>query len=136
MKSRFFPGVLYFGAGLLFILYHINQCKREDSDNTGSISVIHRSRHAEYRGRESCRECHEKEYNLFQGSDHDMAMDIATEETVLGDFNNVTFTHFGITSTLLTVGMANTMVNTEGPEGRWRIIKISYVFGSGPCSNT
>ncbi len=30
-----------------------------------------------------------KSINLFQGSDHDMAMDTAIAETVLGDFNDV-----------------------------------------------
>lgn len=51
--------------------------------------------HLEYVGRERCIECHEEEYELWHGSDHDRSMDIATEETVLGDFNNAEFLHIG-----------------------------------------
>ncbi|MGQ9770201.1 MAG: tetratricopeptide repeat protein [Thermogutta sp.] len=46
-----------------------------------------------YVGRESCKACHETEYRLWEGSDHDLAMDHATPRTVLGDFNDCTFTH-------------------------------------------
>lgn len=46
-----------------------------------------------YVGRESCKSCHEAEYRLWEGSDHDLAMDHATPQTVLGDFNDCTFTH-------------------------------------------
>jgi len=48
-----------------------------------------------YVGSDRCRECHEEEYELWRGSDHDMAIDLATEETVLGDFDDGRFTHFG-----------------------------------------
>jgi hypothetical protein len=43
-------------------------------------------------GRESCLECHENAMRLFEGSHHDLAMDHATEATVLGDFNDSVFT--------------------------------------------
>lgn len=48
---------------------------------------------AEYVGRQSCAECHPKETELWTASDHDRAMDHATAETVLGDFNDCRFTH-------------------------------------------
>lgn len=46
-----------------------------------------------YVGRESCYRCHEQECRLWEGSDHDLAMDVATSETVLGNFDDCTFTH-------------------------------------------
>ena len=38
---------------------------------------------ATYVGRSSCAECHAKEVDEWRGSDHDRAMDRATDETVL-----------------------------------------------------
>jgi len=48
---------------------------------------------AEYVGRQSCAACHEQECRLWEGSDHDLAMDRATPETVLGDFDDREFLH-------------------------------------------
>jgi hypothetical protein len=50
-------------------------------------------------GRDVCASCHQAEAALWQGSDHDKAMQEATEATVLGDFDNTSLTHFGVTST-------------------------------------
>ena len=53
---------------------------------------------AEYVGQESCVSCHKEEVSQWTGSHHDLAMQPANEDTVLGDFNNVSVTHYGITS--------------------------------------
>ena len=55
-------------------------------------------KNAKFIGSEKCALCHKQEYDLYKNSDHDMAMKHADSTTVLGDFNNSTFTHFGITS--------------------------------------
>ena len=46
---------------------------------------------AEYAGTESCKECHEKQYNAFINSHHRKYVQVVTPETVIGDFtkNNV-----------------------------------------------
>ena len=49
-------------------------------------------------GSAACRDCHNIEYDAWEGSHHDLAMDIASDATVLGDFNNAEFTIHGITS--------------------------------------
>ncbi len=84
-----------------------------------------------YTGRESCRECHEREYTLFQGSDHDLAMDSATVETVLGDFNNHSMEHLG-TKTRFFMHKGRYMVQTEGVGGEMMEFTIRYVFGVRP----
>lgn len=86
---------------------------------------------ANYVGREACAECHKMEYDLFQNSDHDLAMDIANDQTVLGDFNNATFTHFGITTKFYKKD-GDYYVFTEGPNGVMKEYKISYTFGVRP----
>lgn len=95
------------------------------------MSVSGKLLNAEYKGRESCIECHQLEHELFQHSDHDLAMDKATEEYVLGDFNNANFTHFGVTSKFYKKG-ADFYVFTEGPNGEMQEYKISYTFGVRP----
>ena len=120
------------GVFILFIaLVLFIDCKRSASPDRLSQGPVGPELRAEYTGRESCRECHEKEYDLFQGSDHDMAMDTATEETVLGNFGDVRFTHFGITSRFYRSD-GKFMVHTEGPDGSMQDYQVSYVFGIRP----
>lgn len=131
MKKGFVPKALGTVAVIAVLLTTLINCKRDDSPGNSENPTGDTDQSAEYRGRESCRECHEKEYNLFQGSDHDMAMDVATPETVLGDFNNASFTHFGITSRFY-ISNGKYFVNTEGPEGKMEDYEVSYVFGVRP----
>src|ERR1700757_1130250 len=53
---------------------------------------------AAFVGGRICSGCHRAEAALWQGSHHDQAMQEANERTVLGDFNNATLAHFGVTS--------------------------------------
>lgn len=85
----------------------------------------------EYIGRQTCIECHKNQYDLFVGSDHDLAMDEATEATVLGDFDDATFTQHAITSRFFT-RQGRFFVNTEGPGGEFRDFEVKYVFGVRP----
>jgi len=86
---------------------------------------------AEYMGRASCASCHKMEHDLFQHSDHDLAMDSANSESVLGDFNNATFTHFGVTSKFY-IKDNQYYVFTEGSGGEMQEYKISFTFGVVP----
>ncbi len=86
----------------------------------------------EYVGREACKECHEKVYKKWKGSDHDRSMDIANSKTVLGNFNNTTFTrHDGSTARFFRDG-DRFMVHIEGEDGKLRDFQIMYVFGYDP----
>lgn len=131
MKRCKVPKMLSGAVVLVFTLLTISNCKRgtspENADNSSSMGELT----AQYIGRESCKECHEKEYMLFQGSDHDMAMDEANEKTVLGNFNDQTITHFGVTSRFF-MSDGKYMVNTEGPDGELTDYGVSYVFGIRP----
>ncbi len=82
-------------------------------------------------GRKTCAECHRQEAEAWAGSDHDLAMDLATPETVLGDFNDREFTHFGVTSRMHRDGDAYVMT-TDGPDGRMQDFKVKYTFGVHP----
>lgn len=84
-----------------------------------------------YVGRDSCIECHQNEAELFHGSDHDLAMDLATEDTVLADFNDQTIEHYGVTSKMFRDG-DRFMINTEGADGELADFEVKYVFGVRP----
>jgi len=43
----------------------------------------------------TCTSCHAKEGAAWKGSDHDLAMQIADEHSVLGNFGNAKFTYAG-----------------------------------------
>jgi tetratricopeptide (TPR) repeat protein len=55
----------------------------------------------------------------------------ANNDTVLGDFNNATFTHAGITSTFTHKG-GKYFVKTEGMDGQLQEFEIKYTFGAIP----
>jgi nitrate/TMAO reductase-like tetraheme cytochrome c subunit len=87
--------------------------------------------HAKYVGRTSCIECHQQQAHAYAGSDHDRAMEPATDETVLGDFNNVTFTRFDEHTRFFRDGK-KFMVNAEGPDGKYHDYEILWTFGVRP----
>ncbi len=86
---------------------------------------------ASFVGRDSCVDCHQNEATLFHGSDHDLAMDIATDETVLARFDGQTIEHFGVLSKMFRDG-DRFMINTEGPDGKMQDFEVKFVFGVRP----
>ena len=46
---------------------------------------------AKYVGRNTCAECHQEQYHTWTGSHHDLAMDLATAETVLFPLKRIAF---------------------------------------------
>lgn len=86
---------------------------------------------AQYVGRETCKPCHENIYAQYAGSDHDLAMDFATDATVLGDFNNASFNHHGVTSKFYKRD-GKYFVFTEGDGGAFQEFTIAYTFGVRP----
>jgi tetratricopeptide (TPR) repeat protein len=82
-------------------------------------------------GREVCRPCHEQASASWRGSDHDLAMDVATEDTVLGDFDDAVFTSKGIASRFFRRD-GRFFVATEGPDGELADFEITHVFGHDP----
>lgn len=82
-------------------------------------------------GRAACISCHRDQADAFAGSHHDRAMDLATDETVLGDFNEATIEHDGIVSRMYRDGQ-RFMIHTEGETGEMEDFEVKYVFGVEP----
>lgn len=86
---------------------------------------------AQFVGAETCRQCHAPQFELWRGSDHDLAMQPATPATVLGDFNDARFVYNKVVTTFFRRG-EKFFVNTDGPDGKLRDFEIRYVFGIRP----
>ncbi|MHC4996647.1 MAG: multiheme c-type cytochrome, partial [Planctomycetota bacterium] len=86
---------------------------------------------AQYVGRDSCAQCHPDELTAWTDSHHDWSMKIPTDESMLGDFNNSTFVHNGVTNTFFKRD-GQFMVNAEGPDGQMHDYPIKYAFGKTP----
>ncbi|MEE8262076.1 MAG: tetratricopeptide repeat protein [Gammaproteobacteria bacterium] len=79
----------------------------------------------------TCATCHPKQYKKWSGSHHEQAMQIVTDKNVLGNFNDTSFTHFGITSRFFKKD-GKFFVHTEGADGRLGDFEIKYTFGVEP----
>ncbi|MEM9660257.1 MAG: multiheme c-type cytochrome, partial [Planctomycetota bacterium] len=88
-------------------------------------------RTATYVGRHKCAQCHQPEMQAWSGSHHDRAMEVASEETVDGDFDNAEFNYFGVQTRFFREG-DRFMVNTIGPDGEYHDYEIKYTFGLEP----
>ena len=69
----------------------------ENTDNDNTIKSLS-GKIINYVGSQQCVSCHKQEYKAWHNSHHDLAMQSATEETVLGDFSNSSFDYFGTVS--------------------------------------
>lgn len=82
-------------------------------------------------GRADCASCHAEESAGWTGSDHDRAMEVPSEASVVGDFDGASFTHRGVTTTF-TRSDAGYQVETEGPDGALHRYDVEYTFGFEP----
>ena len=82
-------------------------------------------------GGKACIECHQKEFRLWKASDHDRAMSVASDSTMLGDFNNAEITSGGVTSRFYKRD-GKFYVFTQGPGGEMKEFQLTHTFGVRP----
>jgi tetratricopeptide (TPR) repeat protein len=82
----------------------------------------------------ACAACHAEQAGAWHGSDHDLAMQPASEETVLGDFGDARFQDQSTDTTFARAegGAGGFLVATEGPDGARASFDVPYVFGVRP----
>lgn len=85
----------------------------------------------EYVGTSVCAGCHEAQYKKWLGSHHDLAMQRATEKTVLGDFEDAKARHYGEEVRFVRDGTAYAVeaLGADGKRGRFPVV---YTFGVAP----
>jgi predicted CXXCH cytochrome family protein len=80
---------------------------------------------------QTCQGCHTEQVKDWQGSHHQLAMQAANAQTLLGDFNNVTFKAENETTRFSRKG-DEFWVNTPGIDGKQADFKVAYTFGIAP----
>jgi predicted CXXCH cytochrome family protein len=94
-------------------------------------AVAHAAPPADYVGSKTCASCHQDAYKNWEKSHHWQAMQPANADTVLGDFNNASFEHYGVTSKFSMVDGRYT-VRTDNAAGKMEDFTIAYTFGFYP----
>ncbi len=84
-----------------------------------------------YVGDKVCKSCHQKEFNEWEGSHHDMAMKLPTSKTVVGDFNSSSFELNGVRSSFYKRD-DKFYIKTDGEDGKLHEFEVAYTFGIYP----
>lgn len=84
-----------------------------------------------YVGSEVCQSCHQAEYRDWTESHHFRAMQKASPETVLGDFNDSRFEYGGFVHRFFRQG-DQFLVETDNAQGELETFAISHTFGFEP----
>ncbi|MCO1334762.1 tetratricopeptide repeat protein [Microbulbifer sp. OS29] len=86
---------------------------------------------ATYVGAGQCAECHKDQTAAWQGSHHQMAMQVANSNSVLGDFSGIEFKHRE-QATSFYLRDHQYYVRTDGPDGNTHEYPVAYTFGIHP----
>ena len=130
MSMRKFP-VFYLSrivcCAILYIL--CTSCNSDKNEYTTVDPIT--SVASNYVGAKACMDCHKAEFDKWQGSHHDLAMQIANDSTVLGDFNNVKAKIDGV-SYLFFKKNKEFFVNVKELDSSETEYKVTYAFGVTP----
>lgn len=94
----------------------------DDKKQFGSTSFV---------GSNTCVACHKKEFVKWQGSHHELAMQIANDSTVLGDFDNIKTEIDGVEYFFFKKN-ADFFVKIKEVDASENEYKIAYTFGVTP----
>jgi len=114
--------VLVLVAGVLWEGLLRAPSHRADLSETETLAFV---------GSETCISCHQEAGTHWRASQHAHAMAHATDETVLGDFEDATFVYGDVTSRFFKKD-GKFFVETDGPDGEIDIFEVKYTFGLDP----
>jgi len=86
---------------------------------------------AEFVGSAACASCHQEPFASWTGSHHDLAMQVADETTVIGDFEDARFEYFDTVTQFRREDDAF-VVRTQNENGELTDFPVSYTFGVTP----
>lgn len=101
------------------------------TDTRPAASVPHPQGVLEYLGSMQCAVCHASQYESWSGSHHDLAMQHATADTVIGDFSNASI-RVGAIESLFFTRDGRYWVRTDNEAGELAEFEIRYTFGVTP----
>ncbi|MCO5236027.1 MAG: tetratricopeptide repeat protein [Chitinophagaceae bacterium] len=125
LRLTFFSICVILAAAVLIM----GRCRSDSkSDLAVKENIPH---HNDYIGDQQCKSCHASQYDDWLQSDHFKAMQEASDSTVLGDFNNVSYKADGVTSVFFKKD-GKFFINTRGDDGKNHDYEIKYTFGYYP----
>jgi Flp pilus assembly protein TadD len=128
-RTRFLAAIVvvtavsFIGAIIWFILDGVPQSWAPQHDKSVALAT--------FVGSKTCAGCHQAEAELWRISQHKLAMDHATEQSVLGNFDNAHFEYYGLDAHFFKKG-GEFFVDTDGPDGKLTTFQIKYTFGVDP----
>jgi len=117
---------------LLFFIFIIFSCNNENKKSNYTEITKYTNQYIDgYVGDKTCTTCHQTEVDLWKGSHHDLAMQIANESTVLGNFNNIKTNIDGVEYFFFKKGN-DFIVRIKEIDNSEKEYKIDYTFGVTP----
>lgn len=91
----------------------------------------HKTANASFVGSQACASCHTDQVAQWSRSQHRAAMSDATEQSVLGNFNDAKLDYAGTTTKFFRRD-GKYFVRTDGPDGSLADFEVKYTFGVDP----
>lgn len=113
-------------VGLIGSLVLLTACSQESVPSTKTTQQA-----PEFVGSDACQDCHSQQYADWRSSHHDLAMQVATDETVLADFAATRFDYFGASSEFFRAD-GRFMVRTDDANGDQQEYVVTHTFGVHP----
>ncbi len=86
---------------------------------------------AQFVGSDQCAACHQTQFAEWRGSHHELAMQAANDDTVLGDFSGIEAPYFETTASF-TKSDGRFLVRVEDENGKLQDYQITHTFGVHP----
>lgn len=115
-----------FSSILIWVFF---SCEEASESKLQTNSIVNDSTY--FIGSQTCKSCHLAEYTDWTKSDHFLAMQIANDSSVLGDFNNAHLKADGVKTTFLK-DQDRFHFESEELDGTHHHYQIKYTFGFSP----
>jgi predicted CXXCH cytochrome family protein len=95
------------------------------------VPPLTQQQQAAFVGSDACTTCHADQARAWQSSHHDLALQQANADTVLGNFADAEFTRGGVTTRFFRRD-GEYWIATDGVDGAIRDFRVRYTFGIEP----
>jgi len=131
-RSRTLILALVAAVGVTTAAFYAGWFRHRSSDQSPARApTVRLADAATYAGSTACAGCHDDQYRAWQGSQHALAIQVANDGTVLGDFSGARFDHLGVRSEFFRRD-DQFIVRTDGPDGRLADFEVRHTFGVYP----
>lgn len=127
MRARFLERDRPLGKAALIAstLLLVSACSKQPENPTDAATA------AAFVGSQQCRTCHTAEYSDWQGSHHQLAMQVASPDTVLGDFSDASLPYFDTTARFSTRAGKH-FITAQNARGVDEEFEVTHTFGVYP----